>query len=104
QEQAQRRAQGGRVQSAVETLQSQQTDRTDEREQCAGEYQRGNHQRCPVRQGRECVHSITSPRIRNLANAEVLAKPSTAMTRQAATYSRLPVRIPILSNNNMAST
>src|SRR3546814_7228412 len=63
----------------VEVLQPQQAERTDEREQRARQHEHRDQDRRPRRQGIEMAHSITSPRIRNLDRATVLAKPSSAM-------------------------
>src|SRR3546814_8486836 len=104
QERAQRRAQRRRVHALVEVLQPQQPERTDEREQRAGQHQRRDLNRRPRRQGVEMAHSITSPRIRNFDRATVLAKPRRAMIRPASTLSRLPVRRPTVSSRILALT
>src|SRR3546814_19025391 len=66
----------------VEVLQPQQAERTDEREQRARQHEHRDQDRRPRRQGIEMAHSITSPRIRNMDRATVLAKPSRTEERR----------------------
>src|SRR3546814_18765957 len=88
--------------SLVEVLQPQQAERTDEREQRARQHEHRDQDRRPRRQGIEMAHSITSPRIRNLDRATVLANPSSAMISPASTSSSLPVRMPRVSSRIIA--
>src|SRR5699024_3856452 len=102
--QAQRRGQGRRMYALIEIAQRQQAQRTNAGQQCTRQHQHADQQRGPARQVRQRSHSITSPRSRNLAKAELPMKLSSAMIRAASTYSMLPVRMPMVSNSSMPLT
>src|SRR5687768_9019357 len=81
---AERRAQGWSMHTLVEASKPQQTERPGQGQAGSQQHEGGGEQRSPVRQSRGLHHSITSPRIRNFANATVPTKPSSAMTSAAS--------------------
>ena len=68
----------------VEALQPRQAKRTNHADQPAQHQQHRDRHGRPPRQGFGAAHSITSPRIRNLASAMVETKPSKAMISAAS--------------------
>ena len=59
-------------------------DRADQSQSRAEHDEKGDQDRRPERQVGDRVHSITSPRIRNLARATVDTKPSSAISSAAS--------------------
>src|SRR5690606_1598798 len=86
QERPHRRGQGRRMHALVEIPEAKQAQRADEGQGRSRQCQQRDGNGSPRRQQLEMVHSITSPRIRNLDTAMVLAKPSRAMISAASKY------------------
>ena len=64
----------------VEGLEPHQADRAEQGDRGPEDEQEGDDQRHPQRKFPEPAHSMTSPRMRNLASAAVETKPSSAIT------------------------
>src|SRR5690606_5523773 len=101
---ARTRAERGRMKSLVESPQAQQAYRAEHSRRRAGHHQDRNPEGRPRREFGSCRHSMTSPRIRNLASASVLVNPSSAMTSADSKYRVLPVWIPNTRSISIALT
>src|SRR5690606_36695555 len=99
---AHRETQGGRVDALVEGLQPHQADGAKQGEGGALHREAPHDHGRPHGQVGSLDHSMTSPRIRNLARAELLAQPTMAMISAASKYGCLPVRLPKTTIISMA--
>src|SRR5690606_4963189 len=88
----------------IEAFQAEKPEAADQGKRGAGDHEEGGQHRGPHGNVAAFHHSITSPRIRNLARATVATKPSKAMTRAISKYSVLPVRMPNVSSSSIALT
>src|SRR6185437_348072 len=95
-------AEGGGVHAFEEAAEPHQADGADQGDRRAGNDQQGDQYRRPFGECREPAHSITSPRIRNLARARVPTKLTTPITSAASKYTVLPVRMPNVTSTSMA--
>ena len=68
----------------VEGAQPKQTERADQGDGGASQHEQGDKQGGPAGKIGRLDHSITSPRIRNLASATVPTNPRSAMTSAAS--------------------
>src|SRR5690606_41121439 len=78
------RAERRRVDAVVEGFQPEEAPGADQRQPRADEQEGRDEDRRPERKIGGVAHSITSPRIRNLASAAVATKPRTAMMSAAS--------------------
>src|SRR5690606_19586971 len=79
-----------------------QADGAEEGKGCAVDAEPRHDDRGPQWQLGSLHHSMTSPRMRNLASAELLANPTTAMINAASKNNGVPVRIPNATMRSMA--
>src|SRR3546814_12668847 len=86
---AEGRPQGRRMNPLVEALQAQEAQAADQRKRGAGNHEERGQNRDPDGNVVAFHHSLTSPRIRNLASAPVATKPSTAKIGGAACRDRV---------------